>query len=297
MMRLRAYAFVLALFCVLSCQSALAGAAALLGTSAGGLQKETVTGRARIIGDGGQIIDLPFMNRLIAMLKQQGLYTLTTHVSAAQTGVKKDGSNYESKTYDFGPHSNDITQATGSAQPLFLANQQGGKASAQFFPVSTASSLTGTFTWASSPFSVLAVVKMDAYTNYPTILAEGSGTSRLQLGYDAIATHRVAISKIGVSTSSSNLAQTTTGHHIIEFQSNGISGGSVTVNAALDGVAASSALTLTGLSAGTTTTSGNDASSDALKGRIAFLLIVGSNVTSDKWSAVRTAINAWYGCY
>lgn len=89
-------------------------------------QSETITQKNRIESDGGKVIDLIFMNKVISTLKQLGIYGNCKLLTDANFAVKKDGSGAVSKLYDISGNNNDIIQATGASQPIWsLVNGKG----------------------------------------------------------------------------------------------------------------------------------------------------------------------------
>lgn len=82
-------------------------------------QPETITQKNRIESDGGKVIDLIFMDRVILLLKRLGIYGNCKLLTDANFGVKKDGSGAVSKLYDISGNNNDAVQATGASQPIW----------------------------------------------------------------------------------------------------------------------------------------------------------------------------------
>jgi hypothetical protein len=82
-------------------------------------QPETITQKNRIEADGGVVIDLPFMNRVIYTLKALGIYSNCKLLTDANFGVKKDITGAVSKLYDISGNNNDAIQATGASQPIW----------------------------------------------------------------------------------------------------------------------------------------------------------------------------------
>lgn len=93
---------------------------------------ETLAQQTRIVADGGTVIDLAFMDTVIKTLKAQSILTASKFLGDANIAVKKDGSGAVSKLYDISGNDNDAVQATGSAQPIWTAAQQNGKAGLVF---------------------------------------------------------------------------------------------------------------------------------------------------------------------
>lgn len=81
---------------------------------------ETLAYRQRVLLDGGQIINLDYIDSAYRMLISAGLYsTNITVFGGANYGVKKNGSNLVEKLYDLSPNENDFVQATSNQQPVW----------------------------------------------------------------------------------------------------------------------------------------------------------------------------------
>ena len=87
---------------------------------------DATTYRARVIADGGVVISMLDVDSAIKHAKFNGYWDSVAFWTSAQFGVKKDGSNAVSKLYCL--KGNDAAQTTGSAQPIWTANQQNGRA-------------------------------------------------------------------------------------------------------------------------------------------------------------------------
>lgn len=83
---------------------------------------DAITQRARIVADGGEVIDFNAMQSFIRGLKDLGLYDNLLACWDVRFGVKKDGSGSVSRWYDISANNRDAAQATGSIQPLFNSN-------------------------------------------------------------------------------------------------------------------------------------------------------------------------------
>lgn len=83
------------------------------------LQNETIIQKNRIEADGGVVIDLNFMNLVIMILKNMGIYGNAKLLLDANFGVKKDGTGAVSKLYDISGNNNDAIQTTGAYQPIW----------------------------------------------------------------------------------------------------------------------------------------------------------------------------------
>lgn len=90
---------------------------------------EAVAYKTRVEADGGTVISFADVVAALAAAKVNDYYTSIRAWYSAQFGVKKDGgTGAVSKLYDLSSNSNDVIQATSSAQPVWTANQQNGLA-------------------------------------------------------------------------------------------------------------------------------------------------------------------------
>ena len=90
------------------------------------IQKEAIAQKARILADGGTIINWWYMNKVIETYKMLGIYGNCKLLLDANFAVKKDSSGLVSKLYDISGNNNDATQITGSRQPIWtLVNGKG----------------------------------------------------------------------------------------------------------------------------------------------------------------------------
>ena len=86
---------------------------------------DAVAQAARIVADGGTVIDFAFMNLVISTMKSMGIYSSCKLLTEANFGVKKDGSTGAvSKLYDISGNNNDAI-GTGTGQPIWSLS--GGK--------------------------------------------------------------------------------------------------------------------------------------------------------------------------
>ena len=262
---------------------------------------ETIIQRNRIVADGGTIVDLKWMDRVIRMMKGAGVYGSAKFIGDANMGVKKDGGTGAVSTlYDISGNNNDATQATGTKQPIWTAAQQNGKAAVIFD--GSDDFLQITYQWANSAFHVLSAIKQTTAKEYPAIISESSGTDNgyLALGFDAAATHKVAISKTGLATSSSDLTNTINTTSLLEYFSTGIVAGAVTVTSAQNTIVNGSDLSLTGLSTASTTTiaMSKGGSADVMEGLvISLMLFSGITLTANQRTALGLLINNYYAIY
>lgn len=118
-----------ALWVGILCALSYAMSPAFLG---GGILSQTRTQQARIIADGGTVINLALMDAAIRHAISNGYYSSLKFLGAAEFAVKKDGANAVSTLYDISGNNNDMVQATGSLQPIWTANQQNGRAGISF---------------------------------------------------------------------------------------------------------------------------------------------------------------------
>jgi hypothetical protein len=118
--------------------------------------------------------------------------------------------------------------STGSAEPTYETNQINGLPALNF---SGNQSLTIGTGFASQPFTVFVVEEQTSETWYPAFVSEwnGASTGNLILGDDHGSPQKIAISKEGLATASSNLSEQLSQYSIVSFGSSGISGGNVTV--------------------------------------------------------------------
>jgi len=111
---------------------------------------------ARIIADGGTVVDEGWIRTTIAVMKQQGIYASAKFIGDANMGVKKDvGTGALSKLYDISGNNNDAVQATGGKQPIWTASVQNGRYGIVFDGLDDALSLPST-DWSSQTFSIIS---------------------------------------------------------------------------------------------------------------------------------------------
>lgn len=96
--------------------------------SGGGYSAETLAYKARVEADGGTVVSLDDVETAILHAKANGYYSNITGWYSSQFGYKDAGSGAVSKIYDLSPNNYDLSQATSSAQPSLVANQQNGRA-------------------------------------------------------------------------------------------------------------------------------------------------------------------------
>jgi len=86
----------------------------------------------RVEADGGKIIDVDYIEGMLATLVELGLMDNVKFLGDANFGVKKDAANAVSKLYDLSGNNNDVVQATGANQPVWTKAVQGGRAGLVF---------------------------------------------------------------------------------------------------------------------------------------------------------------------
>lgn len=83
---------------------------------------DAIAQRARIVADGGEVIDFSAMQSFIRGLKDLGLYGNLLACWDARFGIKKDANAKASKWYDISTINRDAIQNTGSAQAIWQAD-------------------------------------------------------------------------------------------------------------------------------------------------------------------------------
>ena len=147
----------------------------------GGLDPATVVQKNRILADGGTIINLTLMDAAIKHAKKNGYYSRLYSYCSPEFAVKKDGTNHISKLYDIGPTGNHLVQLTGSAQYLWVANAQNGRAGMQGDGVNTFFNFTVAPLAAGAPSMALVVaLKTDVNTAVSHVLFYQGTTTNLQ---------------------------------------------------------------------------------------------------------------------
>ena len=125
---------------------------------------------ARVQADGGVIISDVDVNNAIKHAKQYGYWSSVTFWTSAQFGVKKDGSNAVSKLYCL--KGNDAAQTTGSAQPIWTANQHNGRAGVVFDGASHY--MTHAIDNSNAQYTAVAVASRTGGLGYNTIFCAGN---------------------------------------------------------------------------------------------------------------------------
>lgn len=135
---------------------------------------------ARIVADGGTIVDRPWLCSIIRSLKVLGIYSSCKFLADANFGVKKDGAGAVSKLYDISGNNNDAVQATGANQPIWSVGVQNGKAGLLFN--GTSSILDGTSGLVDSggaACTVIAGIKSLDLTGSNSIIEMGNAHTNL----------------------------------------------------------------------------------------------------------------------
>jgi len=83
--------------------------------SGSSLRADTIAYRDRVVADGGEVVDLNYVNTWYATLEAQGLDTETGFIGGPNMGVKKSGGSIET-FYNLIDAANDATQGTGTNQ-------------------------------------------------------------------------------------------------------------------------------------------------------------------------------------
>lgn len=125
---------------------------------------------ARVQADGGVIISDVDVNNAIKHAKAYGYWSSVVFWTSAQFGVKKDGSNAVSKLYCL--KGNDAAQTTGSAQPIWTANQQNGKSVIDYaYSTIQSMSITALNTFQSFDCAYISIINPVSHsTDFGTIL-------------------------------------------------------------------------------------------------------------------------------
>lgn len=198
-------------------------------------------------------------------------------------------------------NANHVTQSTSNNRPARKTSIQNGRDVLRFD--GTNDSFTrASLQWANGGFSMFVVCARTTLNgSYPAIVAEYSSTSGgyLALGMNTGSggSSEIAIHRTGQATAASNLLPTAGRMRIVDYVSAGISGGSATVTVRMDGVAASSTLTLTSLSSnsdvGICASKGGTA--DFFNGDIAELLLFKRQLGSDEVSIIERYLGTKWG--
>jgi len=146
------------------------------------MEPETISQKARIIADGGAVIDLQFMNTVIKTLKNQGIYGNAKMILDANIGVKKNGAGVIDKLYDISGNNNDAVQTVAGSKPTWSA--PGGKGIIRY---DGGDYLVFTPIMASYVFSVCQIVSQN-YTGYSSIYSNGGDLNNIRAQSTALRT-------------------------------------------------------------------------------------------------------------
>jgi hypothetical protein len=185
-----------------------------------------------------------------------------------------------------------FTQSSATYQPERQNNLQNGKPSVYF----NVDNLTNTsWNWSASAYTVFAVCQMTANTYYNGVLARAT-TGSLQLGWDA--SNYYAVSRIGQATTASNLTGTSTSGNanVVVYKGSAVTT-DTTVQIYKNGTAASSTITMSISSAGTTNILGatRDSGSDGVLGYISEVIIYPSQLSDANRQSVEAYLKAKWG--
>jgi hypothetical protein len=89
-------------------------------------EAETIAYRDRVIADGGELIDMDYVDACFKVLKTHNLLGSLLYYTSPSLGIKKDATGYISKLYSL-IDGTDMIQTTGAYQPLFQADTLNGK--------------------------------------------------------------------------------------------------------------------------------------------------------------------------
>ena len=185
-----------------------------------------------------------------------------------------------------------FTQSSATYQPERQNNLQNSLPSVAF---NTMNLINTSWDWSASDYTVIAVVHMLSTTFYNGVLARAT-TGSLQLGWDN--TNKYAVSRIGQATTASNLTGTnTTGNADVVTYKGTALGASTTVQIYKNQVAASSTITMTISTAGTTNILGatRDSGSDGVNGYISEILIYPSQLSNTDRTTVEAYLKTKWG--
>lgn len=82
-------------------------------------QPETIAYVQRVTADGGQVIDIQYVDQVFKTLKALGLLSNLVNMTDYRAGIKRDASNHVSKVYSLDLNSKDSIQGTGYRQPVY----------------------------------------------------------------------------------------------------------------------------------------------------------------------------------
>lgn len=91
------------------------------------LEPEALAYNARVINDGGTVVDSFWLNVFIRTAKEYSAYSTFQFIGDPNWGYKNVGSGASSKWYDISGNNNDATQATGTRQPTWTPSSIGAR--------------------------------------------------------------------------------------------------------------------------------------------------------------------------
>jgi len=188
-------------------------------------------------------------------------------------------------------------QASGTNKPALKLSILNSRPVVRFDGVNDF--LSNSMQWANSAFTIITVTKRASGSNYPAFVSEYSGTTDGYLAFGLDPSSYLSIHKTGLATSASNLVQTAGTFFIQSAQSSGISSGNISVEVKSNGVSASSALTLTGLSTNSSTNFGasKNGTADFLNGDIAEIIVYSSVLSAGNLASVFNYLREKWGVY
>ena len=185
-----------------------------------------------------------------------------------------------------------FTQSSATYQPERQNNIQNGLPSVYF---NVDNLINTSWNWSASDYTVFAVIQMTSPTYFNGFLARAA-TGALQLGWDAADYY--AVSRIGQATTASNLIGTsaTGAANVVTYKGSAL-GASTTVQIYKNGTAASSTITMTISTAGTTNILGatRDSGSDGVLGYISEVLIYPSQLSNGDRTTVEGYLKTKWG--
>jgi len=193
---------------------------------------------------------------------------------------------------DLSGSGNNAVQATPSAKPTYKTGIVNGKSVYRFDGGDHI--VCSSLGFASSAFTIFVVMSYSS-GNYPALLAEMSGTSDGYVSLGGDNANKVAISKVGITTSASNLALTS-GFLALTYKSAGVSGGNISLTPYRNKVAGSGALTLSGLSTNANIDIGasKNGNADFFTGDIAEIIVYNTQLSDANRELIEDYLMAKY---
>jgi len=236
-----------------------------------------------LMGVGGPASSAPFSPSDIAGLQ--------IWVKADQITGLADGDSVSTWSDQSG-NAHDLTNA-GAVRPIYKTAIQNGLPIVRFN--GTSQYLTNSsFGFSTSAFTAFFASSITA-TNFPAFLAENNGATGGFVALGGDSGGKMAISKTGIATSSSNL--TATGFSDYEYKSAGISAGDITVTVYKDGTQGAADLTLTSLSSNTVITVGASKTgvTDFLPGDMGEFILYNSQLSDTDRGKVESYLKTKWG--